>query len=50
MVSVILKRPRFALKDLGEPRAASQFLRRINRALGSRPNKCPFHPNLQSLS
>jgi hypothetical protein len=34
---VILRRGFLAPKDLGEPRDASRFLRRINRAFGSHP-------------
>ena len=41
MSVVILKPLLLRLKDLGEPRKASRFMRRINRAFGSLPNAVP---------
>jgi hypothetical protein len=41
MSVVILKPQLLRLKDLGEPREATRFVRRINRAFVSLPNAVP---------
>jgi hypothetical protein len=41
MSVVILKPPLLRLKDLGELREASRFVRRIKRIFGSLPNAVP---------
>jgi hypothetical protein len=41
MSVVILKPLYLRLKDLGEPRKASRFMRYVNRTFGSLPNAVP---------